>query len=750
MLKTTLFCFLFLILISFIPSFAAQSVLWEWKAPDDACLSLASLPDISGDGQSEVVAGFDSGKVICLSTTLTSPPLTLWSANVDGCVLALLPISGTVADPMPDIIVSTVLGNVLCLHAGGASAGNVVWSFKAPCGINTLASLPDRNGDGVNEIVAAGADQRVYLRNGSTGAEIWTHFLSESSGFGYVHTVLNAGDINDDSIADIFVLTWDGKVVWALNGDNGNILWNQGLTKGFTDAITLAGDMNGDGKLDFLVGGNDKTIKLCSGVSGTEIWNYVFARPIRSVLVTEDVNQDGIPDCFGVTAGGEVACVSGAGSGSQTALWTAQVGDGCRVIVSPGDINGDGKPDVSVSAENGTVTTFSGVNGGELWQWQARDVVRSLITIGDVDSDGKGDLVAGSIDGAVTLISGALSETTFSVANGSELWHWQAQNVVRSLITVDDVNGGGKDDPADSFIDEGVMLQSGSLSDSIISKQAIINENPTLKSLMNKNSSLSTSKELSNPLKAVEGATDVPILLYHDVLPEMYYLYGVALNNFISQMDLLVSGGYNCVSLDTIVDWIAGNVNLPDRPICITFDGPYDGQYTYAFPILKERGLFATVYCTTDWIGTANHAEWHQMRKMNYSGIENIQNHTINHANLTTLSQSEAIIQLSLCSDSIKNHLNGKIALHHAYPGGAYNSTVMGYLRDLGFKSATTVEQRHVVQTDDPMALPRYSVLNTTTLTQFKQKIRYTGPLPTPTPTPTPTPMPEYNSWLTH
>lgn len=671
--------FLFLSFAGFcrLPVFAQTEAIFSYTETDDACMSLSTLPDITSDGRLEIVAGFDSGKVVCLSSDLTSAPLILWYANVNESVLALMPIAAESGDSGPDIIVSTQKGNIVCLNTTGAEPGSEVWSFKTPCGINTLAQVPDKTGDGVNEVVAGGSDQRIYIRNGATGDEIWTRFLSESSGYAYVHTVLDAGDLNADAAADIILLAWDGKV-YALNGTNGNVLWNPTLTAGFTDALVLYGDQNADSKQDFLVGGNDKIMKLGSGSNGNAIWNYKFNRPIRSVLVTPDVNDDGKPDCFGATAGGEIACVSGAGTGTRTALWTAQADDVCRVLASPGDLDEDGKPDISVSAEDGTVTTYSGVDGELLWQWQAGDVVRALTSIGDINNDGLGDLAAGSLDGTVTILSGFTSK-----------WISPESRINRKIPR-------GK----------------------LPSPYPVAENAP------------------APPKSSLAAAVDVPILLYHDVLPEMYYPYGVTLSNFISQMDLLVTGGYTPVSLDTIYNWIKGTESLPDKPICITFDGPYDGQYTYAMPVLQERGLFATVYCTGDWIGTANHTEWNHMREMNSSGLEDIQNHTINHANLTTLNQAGVEEQVVLCSESIEKHLNGKISFHHAYPGGGYNSTVMGYMRDLGFKTATTVVQRHVVKTDDLMALPRYSVLNSTTLQQFKQKIRYSAPTPTPIPTP--------------
>lgn len=666
-----------------LPIFAEpqSGAFWTWAAPDDACLSLAALPDISGDGRPEIIAGMDSGNIFCLSSEPTSPTTVLWSAKANGGVLALLPVPKADQTTTPGLVAATNLGWIYLFRAGGAGAGIDLWSYKTSCNISALALLDDRDGDGINEIAAGGGDQRVYLLNGATGAPVWTTALGGiSSGGGYVHAIVNAGDLNGDSVPDIFVRTWEDGKVRALNGATGAILWTANVAGYYTDPLAASGDVNGDGFTDFLTGGNDRVMRLCSGKNGAVIWSYTFARPLRSVIAPGDVDDDGKPDGIGATAGGEVECFSSKSTGTPVPLWTAQVEGVCRNLAAAGDLDEDGKPDVCVTTEEGIVAAISGANGSIIWQWQGADVARPLTALGDLDGDGKSDIAVGCLDGTVSLLSG-------------EAKHHK-------------------------------------------SRTAPLIINPPRRIEQPKPISVSSS---------TRGASSVPILLYHDVLPEMFYTYGVALDNFRAQMDLLVEGKYTCVSLDQIADWIEGKAELPDNPICITFDGPYDGQFTYAFPVMAERGLSATVYCTSDWIGTANHTDWHQMRKMDADGIEDIQNHSMNHANLTSLSEDQVTSQLLVCSESISRRMNGKIALHHAYPGGANNATVWGYLRKLGFRTATTVEQRHAVKTDDLMALPRYSVKKTTTLDQFRQSIGYTTPTPTPTPTPTAIPILPYD-----
>ncbi|HNT35273.1 MAG TPA: polysaccharide deacetylase family protein, partial [bacterium] len=609
-------------------------------------------------------------------------------------VLALLALPDANSDGWPEVVAATDKGVVTAFQAGGANAGAILWTQTSTCGVNVLSVFQDRNADGYPEVLFAGADQRVHLVSGKTGVHLWNRYLS-ASGYAYVHVVAASQDLNGDTVFDPVAWTWDGRL-WALNGTNGTDLWRVSIDGGFTEGMTCAGDINGDGTPDFLAGGNSMSLKLCSGTNGSVLWTCPLGRPIRDVVVVDDVTGDGVKDGFACTAGGVIACISGAGSGTVTPVWTASIGDVCRMLARPTDCNGDGKPDAVVCGENGEVACFSGSDGAELWRWQGPDVVRAIELVADVDGDAIADIAAACLDGTIALLPNAPSAWGVPKADPS------AGKVLEFI-------------PADSSI---------RMSRSDI-PSAVPLEHPGLEPF--------ATEVPSKNLAIAAGATSVPILLYHDVIPEAFYPYGVSLDNFRAQMDLVVQGNYTCVSLDLIADWIAGTAELPENPICITFDGPYEGHHTWAYPILQERGLSAVSYITSDWIGTANHADWHQLREMDAAGIEDVQNHTINHPSLTSLTQEAAIAQLQGCSASLRIHM-GKESFHHAYPGGSYNSSVMQILRTLGFKTATTVVQRHVVRTDDPMALPRYSVLVNTTIAEFKTKIRYAEITPTPLP----------------
>ena len=86
----------------------------------------------------------------------------------------------------------------------------------------------------------------------------------------------------------------------------------------------------------------------------------------------------------------------------------------------------------------------------------------------------------------------------------------------------------------------------------------------------------------------VEWTKPVPILLYHVIasppataqLPELF----VDPKTFTAQMEWLERQGYMAVSLNQVYDaWFKG-AKLPDKPVVLTFDDGYRGDYVYARP----------------------------------------------------------------------------------------------------------------------------------------------------------------------
>ena len=133
-----------------------------------------------------------------------------------------------------------------------------------------LSVLGDVDGDGIPDVYASDwsngakgpSTGRVYIRSGSDGHPIWT-LTGETAGEGFGIGVARAGDVDGDGRADLIIGSWQyagqavsGGRAYLYSGINGRLIRRYtckipGDTFGF-DAVGM-GDVNGDGMIDFLI-----------------------------------------------------------------------------------------------------------------------------------------------------------------------------------------------------------------------------------------------------------------------------------------------------------------------------------------------------------------------------------------------------------------------------------------------------------------------------------------------------------------
>ena len=102
---------------------------------------------------------------------------------------------------------------------------------------------------------------------------------------------------------------------------------------------------------------------------------------------------------------------------------------------------------------------------------------------------------------------------------------------------------------------------------------------------------------------------NVQILVYHRVNDEYDPFFpAVPIQVFAQQMDYLVSN-YHVCSLDEAVTRLKTR-DVPDKVVVVTFDDGYRDNHAYAFPILKQCAIPATIFLATNSIGTGK-ILWH-------------------------------------------------------------------------------------------------------------------------------------------
>lgn len=314
---------------------------------------------------------------------------------------------------------------------------------------------------------ASGDLTLLYQKNGPTDRDYM--------GF----SVAGAGDVNGDGKADFIIGASNagpiacpsgcpgGGSVFVYSGANGALLYQKdGNTwvnrKGYVQSdnlghsVAMAGDMNGDGKAEFIVGAyavKVDTIEsagaayVYSGATGALLYQKYGAAAydfFGSVVASAgDVNGDGKADFIVGAPRSDLdstkngyACVY---SGATGALLYQKNGAAVRdqfgwSVAGAGDLNGDGKADFLIGARwadpggltnAGSVFVYSGANGSLLYQKNgtaAYDVFgTSVAGLGDMDFDGKADFAVGASGTDPGGLNGAGSAFVYSGATGALL-----------------------------------------------------------------------------------------------------------------------------------------------------------------------------------------------------------------------------------------------------------------------------------------------------------------------------------------
>lgn len=133
---------------------------------------------------------------------------------------------------------------------------------------------------------------------------------------------------------------------------------------------------------------------------------------------------------------------------------------------------------------------------------------------------------------------------------------------------------------------------------------------------------------LGEPMPDYEG---VIALCYHDISPTASDAYVVTPRSFAAQMAALKAAGFETISLDEFNAYMHGEpVDLPAKPLLLTFDDGTKSNWVYADPIIEEVGFEASNFLST--ANVSHHQPyyllWEEVEAMQESGRWSFGSHT--------------------------------------------------------------------------------------------------------------------------
>jgi peptidoglycan/xylan/chitin deacetylase (PgdA/CDA1 family) len=256
------------------------------------------------------------------------------------------------------------------------------------------------------------------------------------------------------------------------------------------------------------------------------------------------------------------------------------------------------------------------------------------------------------------------------------------------------------------------------------------------------------------PEYATPTAT-VPVLMYHNVAENASGEWTITPEQFESHLAALQNAGFEAVTIDDMTAFTERGVPLPAKPVLITFDDGYAGNYDYAYPLLRQYGMRASIfvigvsfghdtYKDTD-IPITPHFGDAAAREMVQSGVITLYSHTYDMHQSRELDGEDCRDGVSRFPDeddwTYADALTADFAREaeilrpytadvtaFAYPEGKYNILADAILNELGVKATfTTQSGAAMIVAGLPQtlrALPRLIVTSGTTADELMNMIQ--------------------------
>ena len=214
---------------------------------------------------------------------------------------------------------------------------------------------------------------------------------------------------------------------------------------------------------------------------------------------------------------------------------------------------------------------------------------------------------------------------------------------------------------------------------------------------------------LSRPVvtagRRMSGDAGLTIIGWHRVDGLASDGLSTGVDDFRRNLDVLDEWGATVLPLDAAVAALDAGT-LPDRAVCLTFDDGYASVVETAWPILRDRGLAATLFVVSGYLSGVGRFAWDQVEPRHDrhrlarsdelvaaagEGLD-IGSHTVSHPWLPGLDPDHLKRELVESRVAVEELL-GRPVDSLAYPTGGWNPAVRTAAADAGYRIGITVDR---------------------------------------------------------
>jgi peptidoglycan/xylan/chitin deacetylase (PgdA/CDA1 family) len=197
---------------------------------------------------------------------------------------------------------------------------------------------------------------------------------------------------------------------------------------------------------------------------------------------------------------------------------------------------------------------------------------------------------------------------------------------------------------------------------------------------------------------ALAGCESTPVLLYHSVGEAFDPPRFVTQEEFREQMLYLTSNGFTVLTAKELADIQLQGKPAPAKAVCLTFDDGHENFYLYAYQVLRELGLKATMFLISSRVADdeahrvvtpPRELIWPEVQEMQAYGID-FESHSVTHPHLRGMSSVQVKFEVEDSKAGLEAKLGVPVEIF-AYPNGSEDRQARSIVADSGYRMAFSV-----------------------------------------------------------